>query len=252
MSVFDEKTMSDFGAQHDNDLLYKQTLEHFGVSGDCSFEILRQCAKHLVADAPQTGVKRWHDSIIQRLVKQGDSLIDLGCGNGDLLAFLSHSCRCWMQGVESDEAKVNRCVERGLPVCHADVSDLMDLLPDENYTWAVLEDTLTTLERPLEVIRKMLRIAKHSIVTFPNFAHWSVRFTFSLGGRMPVTRSLPYKWYDTPNIHLCSISDFMDWARSEKIKIIESWALVEGQVVPFDPTCGHNITAEQSLFVIEK
>lgn len=242
-------------SEHDfynNDEMFKQVLEHFGVKSDCSFEILRQCAKHLTAEAPGKGITRWHDSIIRRLVKSGDSLIDLGCGNGELLANLAYHCKCWMQGIESDEELVNRCVERGLPVCHADVSDVLDVLPDKNYTWAVLEDTLQTLRQPLDVLQKMLRVAEHSIVSFPNFAHWSVRFTFSLGGRMPVTKSLPNKWYNTPNIHLCSITDFMDWVRQEKVRIIESWVLVEGKVVPFDSACGHNITGEQALFVIEK
>ena len=157
-----------------------------------------------------------------------------------------------MQGIESNEELVNRCVERGLPVCHADIEDILDILPDKNYTWAVLEDTLQTLQNPLDVLEKMLRVANKSIVSFPNFAHWSVRFTFSLGGRMPVTKSLPNKWYNTPNIHLCSISDFQDWIRQDNVTILEAWVLINGEVREFDPSEGHNISAEQALFVLQR
>ena len=105
---------------------------------------------------------------------------------------------------------------------------------------------------PLDVLNEMLRVADKCIVTFPNFAHWSVRFTFSLGGRMPVTKSLPHTWYNTPNIHLCSLTDFMDWVRSDGVDIQEAWVLVDGKVLEFDPTKSHNIIGEQALFVIHR
>jgi methionine biosynthesis protein MetW len=179
-----------------------------------------------------------------------DSLLDLGCGDGELLARLSAKKGCWVQGVEWEEDDANRCIERGIPVCHADLEKILPSIPDRSYTWAVLENTLFTLKRPLDVVREMLRIADRSVVTFPNFAHWSVRFTFSLGGRMPVTKALPYKWYDTPNIHLCSITDFLDVVAEWNLEILHSWVLVEGETVPFDPDTEQNITGEQALFVI--
>lgn len=241
-------------SKYDNDLLYEKTLGKFGIKSDCSFETLRQCAQHFqsTGDTSANVDRGWHDKIIQRLVKCGDSLIDLGCGDGELMARLSYACKCWIQGIESNETLVNKCVERGLPVCHADIEDILDVLPDKNYTWAVLEDTLQTLKNPLDVLEKMLRVADKSIVSFPNFAHWSVRFTFSLGGRMPVTKSLPNKWYNTPNIHLCSISDFQDWIRQDNVRILEAWVLINGQVREFDPSEGHNISAEQALFVLTR
>lgn len=239
-------------SKYDNDLLYEGTLAKFGVKSDCSFETLRQCATQYKGDNSVNVGRAWHDPIIQRLVGSGDSLIDLGCGDGELMARLSYFCKCWVQGIESDENMVNRCVERGLPVCHADVEDILDILPDKNYTWAVLEDTLQTLKNPLDVLDKTLRVADKAIVSFPNFAHWSVRFTFSLGGKMPVTKSLPNKWYNTPNIHLCSITDFQDWIRTEHLDILEAWVLKEGEVEEFDPSLGHNISAEQALFVLQR
>jgi len=245
--------MTDFNPANDTPDWYNQILGHFGVeSVDCSFEELKNCARLLTAAKPDQVVKRWHTGIIQNLVKHGDSLIDLGCGDGELLAHLAYTCNCWIQGIERDEAMVNRCIERGVPVCHAELIDVLDLIPDKSYTWAVLEDTIQTLTRPLETLEKMLRVANKSIVTFPNFAHWSVRFTFSVGGRMPVTKSLPYKWYNTPNIHLCSISDFLDWVKVENVHIIDSWCFTEGRIEHFDIAKGHNITAEQVMFIIEK
>lgn len=99
----------------------------------------------------------------------------------------------------------------------------------------------------------MLRVARTSIVSFPNFAHWSVRLAFSIGGRMPVTASLPNTWYNTPNIHLCSITDFIDWTQRQNIDILSAYVLVEGKVEPFQADRHlHNITAEQALFFIRR
>ncbi|MBP5640175.1 MAG: methionine biosynthesis protein MetW [Victivallales bacterium] len=243
--------MVEFTGKHKES--YLKTLEHFGVNGnDCTFESLKECALHLQADLPEKGVARWHDTIVQNLIRPGQSVIDLGCGDGELLYMLSQKNNCWIQGIETDEVKVNHCIERGVPVCHGDLSEVMRLLPDNSYDWAVLENTIQTLRSPMQVLDEMLRISKHSIVSFPNFAHWSVRFTFSLGGRMPVTKSLPYKWYNTPNIHLCSITDFLDWVDETKIHILNAWVLVEGNVVPFTRDSDQNIMGEQALFVIEK
>ncbi len=236
-----------------DELWYRQILEHFGVDAlDCSFEELKECAEHLSASKPTETVARWHDTIVQDLVKPDQSVIDLGCGDGELLARLSYGSNCWVQGVEADEGKVNRCIERGIPVCHGDLTEVMPLIPDGSYDWAILDNTLQTLNTPIRVLDEMLRISRRCIVSFPNFAHWSVRFTFSLGGRMPVTKSLPYKWYNTPNIHLCSITDFLDWMEQAHVHTLDAWVLVEGKVVPFNPNTDHNITGEQALFVFER
>ncbi|MBR0457729.1 MAG: methionine biosynthesis protein MetW [Victivallales bacterium] len=232
---------------------YLQTLAHFGIDAmDCSFEQLKDCAKHLLASKPTETVARWHDTIVQRLVREDQSVIDLGCGDGELLARLSVANNCWVQGIESDEGKVYRCIERGVPVCHGDLQEVMHLIPDKSYDWAILENTLQTLWQPLAVMEDMLRISRRCIVSFPNFAHWGMRFTFGIGGRMPVTRSFPYTWYDTPNIHLCSITDFMDWVTEAKVRVLNAWVLVEGKVVSFKPNSDHNITGEQALFVFER
>ena len=232
---------------------YLKALAHFGINGnDCTFETLKECALRLKADEPDAEAGRWHDAIIRNLVLPGQSVVDLGCGDGELLAGLSHSNNCWVQGIESEEVNVNRCIERGVPVCHGDLNEILRLLPDRSYDWAVLENTLQTLRDPLLVLEEMLRISRQSIVSFPNFAHWAVRFTFSLGGRMPVTQALPHKWHNTPNIHLCSITDFLDWVEAAGVRILGAWVLIEGEVVPFTRESDQNITGEQALFVIER
>lgn len=243
--------MSDKSSSHFKDSMRK-ILAHFGIEkNDCTFNKLSECAREFTKDNI-TGNSRWHDNLIRDMIQVGDSVIDLGCGDGELLARISTTVQCRVQGIESDEAHVYKCIERGLPVCHADVLDILPIIPDQSYTWAILEDTVQTLVRPMDALSQMLRIAENCIITFPNFAHWTVRYTFSLGGRMPVTRALPYTWYNTPNIHLCSISDFLDWVDSEKLKITASWALVEGKVVPFSLFLNHNIMAEQAMFVVKR
>ena len=237
----------------DENKLIKDTLALFGIYGnDCSFEQLGDCARKLSAEPPGGEALRWHDSIVQRLVQDGDSVIDFGCGDGELLFQLAKCRECWMQGIESDEESVSHCIERGIPVCHGDMMEIIDLIPDQSYTWGILEDTLTVLKNPVETLDKMLRVADACIISFPNFAHWSMRFTFSLGGRMPVTKSFPFKWYDTPNIHNCSINDFMDWIQAKKLDVMEAWVLVEGNVEKYDASKEHNVTASQALFVVRE
>ncbi len=236
----------------DREELYREALANLGIhEADCSFDKLGECASAFPFEAESGPTMRWHDGIVLRLVNDCDSVIDFGCGDGELLYRLSLCRNCWMQGIESDEEMVGRCIERGIPVCHGDMIDIIDLIPDKSYTWGVLEDTLTMLKNPLDALNRMLRVADACIVSFPNFAHWSMRFTFSLGGRMPVTKSFPYKWYDTPNIHNCSINDFMDWIASEHITVIEAWVLVDGNVEKYDAAKDHNITASQALFVVK-
>ena len=232
-------------------------LQAVGVkSSDSSFLALYQrvadfytSGKDFTTHAP----KRWEDPLIETLVRPNDSILDLGCGNGDLLARLSYQHDVVLQGVDRDGEAVIRCIERGMPVCHEDLERFLGILPDQCYTYAVLEKTLQTLQYPLKTLNQMLRIARWGIVSFPNFAHWSVRLAFSLGGRMPVTASLPNTWYDTPNIHLCSITDFLDWTEKDNINIVRAWALVEGKIQ--DYVIGendYNITADQAMFVIER
>ncbi|MGI5923496.1 MAG: methionine biosynthesis protein MetW [Lentisphaeria bacterium] len=237
---------------------FEEFLRKIGVrSFDSNFdELLAQAKRAMEAQQSETGFEshapaRWEDPIIAKLVQPGETVIDLGCGDGELLVRLMYECNARVQGVETDEDAVIRCIERGMPVCHEDLYHILNVVPDQSFNYAVLEQTLQTLQEPLKVLEGMLRVAKRSIVSFPNFAHWSVRLAFSLGGRMPVTSALPYEWYDTPNIHLCSITDFLDWVEKTNVRICQAWVLVEGKVEEFGHP-NHNISAEQAMFVIER
>lgn len=191
---------------------------------------------------------RWQDSVIVNLIDRASSVLDIGCGEGDLLSRLADERDCFVQGMEWSEESVLRCIEKGLPVYHNDLEKGLSSFLDNSFDFVILQNTLQTLYAPLNVLREMLRVGKKCVVSFPNFAHWQVRLVFSLGGRMPVTESLPYNWYDTPNIHLCSIEDFMDWCRDDKVNIHASWMLVEGSVLEYNTE--HNLSAEEAVFLI--
>lgn len=232
-------------------------LKKLGVSSQDSdfLEIRAQVERAIACDVDFSVPPpyHWEDVYIEREVFGGAHVIDLGCGDGELLVRLVNKCEASVQGVESDESSVLRSIERGIPVYHDDVEHVLRNIGDDAYDFAILENTLQTLEHPLRTLDGMLRIARTSVISFPNFAHWSVRLAFSVGGRMPVTSALPYTWYNTPNIHLCSITDFLDWVDSREVEIVSSYVLVEGQVLPFDRSRrGHNITGEQALFFIRK
>lgn len=197
------------------------------------------------AEAPQ----RWQDPIIEELVPAGASVLDLGCGDGTLLARLMAAKRVCAQGVELDQEAVLQCIERGVPVFHGDLDEGLAGFPDASVDIVILEETLQTLHRPVRVLEEMLRVGRCGVVSFPNFAHWRVRKAFSTLGRMPVTPQLPHSWHSTPNIHLCSIRDFLDWAVSARVRVLDARVRAEG--VSRRLREGDNLIASEALFVLE-
>jgi methionine biosynthesis protein MetW len=193
---------------------------------------------------------RWQDPIIEELVPEGGGVLDLGCGDGKLLSRLMRTKHVCAQGVEFDQESVLRCIESGVPVFHGDLDDGLRGFPDASIDVVILEETLQTLRRPVPVLDEMLRVGRRSIVSFPNFAHWRVRKAFGLGGRMPVTAALPHMWHNTPNIHLCSIRDFVDWAVSADVRILDAYVLADGLSRVLRE--GDNLTASEALFVIDR
>lgn len=230
-------------------------LQKLGLdSHDSDFTRLREQVKRAIElnlDVNTPVPPHWEDPYIEKYVTEGASVLDLGCGDGRLLARLAKHRHAVVQGVESDEEAVLQSIENGVPVYHDKIVRALHTMDDKSYDFVVLENTLQTLVYPSEVLKEMVRVARTVIVSFPNFAHWSIRLAFSIGGRMPVTSSLPYSWYNTPNIHLCSITDFQDWISKANVELIDSFVFVEGEVVPFQREGHHhNITAEQALFIL--
>ena len=201
------------------------------------------------ASCSEPAPERWQDRVIEELIAPHSSVLDVGCGNGDLLVRLAENTQATVQGVDIEQESVMRCIERGIPTYHGDLESALKNFPDKAFDYAILEDTLQTLSHPMEVLRQLLRVGRKSFISFPNFAHWQVRLAFSLGGRMPMTATLPALWYNTKNIHLCSINDFMDWTLHDNVRILASRMLANGKVEEYREE--HNLTAQQALFLVE-
>ena len=152
--------------------------------------------------------------VVADLVPQGATVLDLGCGDGSLLEHLIRARGCRGTGVEISDEGFHACLERGVPVVQGDIDQGLDGVADRHYDVVILSQTLQAVRRPAFVIEEILRVAPLAIVSFPNFGHWPLRAKLLVRGRMPDSRLLPYRWHDTPNIHLCTIADFEALVRS--------------------------------------
>lgn len=185
--------------------------------------------------------------IIFKLIHEGASVLDLGCGDGDLLALLQekkHLIRA--QGIEIDEKAIYRCVAKGVSVVHGDIDSGLPEYGTGSFDYVILNQTFQQVKKPDEVIQESLRVGKKVIVSFPNFAHYSARYQLAIRGRAPITRSLPYEWYNTPNIHFLSIADFVTYCRKKEIKIEKAFYLGNSGEIRFLP----NLRALLGIFLI--
>jgi methionine biosynthesis protein MetW len=188
------------------------------------------------------------------LVTPRSRLLDVGCGDGALLAYLKIFKQVDGRGLELSMAKVRAAVSQGLPVIQGNLeTDLADY-PDGAFDYVVLSQTLQATHNPRTVLEDLLRIGTRAIVSFPNFGYWRVRLSLLVGGRMPMTGMLANPWYDTPNIHLCTIADFIDLARAMNLRIEQSYALDNlGRRRAFAATARRaNLFGEQALFVLTR
>jgi methionine biosynthesis protein MetW len=148
--------------------------------------------------------------------------LDLGCGDGTLLEHLRDTREVTGYGLEIDDDNIIRCIGRGVQVIKADLdAGLYDFFDEDSFDYVLMTQTLQAIQYPASLVDDMLRVGREGIVTFPNIGHWQSRLHLGLGGRMPITRALPSDWYDTPNIHLCSLRDFEDLCRKQRIRILQ-------------------------------
>ncbi|MBB4198810.1 methionine biosynthesis protein MetW [Rhodoblastus sphagnicola] len=192
--------------------------------------------------------------LVAGMVTDGARVLDVGCGDGELLRLLSETKRVDARGMEISQKGVNDCVAKGLSVVQGDADvDLADY-PTGGFDYVILSQTLQATRNPKYVLEQMLRIGKRAIVSFPNFGHWRIRWQIAARGRMPVTSNLTYAWYETPNIHFCSIRDFIALAELVEARIVDSMALdKEGAQMRYEaPWFVWNLLGEQAMFLLER
>jgi methionine biosynthesis protein MetW len=192
--------------------------------------------------------------LIAEMVDRGSRVIDIGCGDGTLLRLLAERRGVDARGIELSQAGVNTCVAQGLSVIQGDADRDLIYYPDQAFDYAILSQTIQATRRPRHVLGQLLRIAKRAIVSIPNFGHWRVRSQLLLTGRMPQTDNLPESWYDTPNIHLCTIKDFMQLCREMDVKVERTMTLnAYGKRMGLSvPLFMQNLIAEQAVFLLSR
>jgi methionine biosynthesis protein MetW len=188
-------------------------------------------------------------AVIAENIRAGTRVLDVGCGDGALMAALRDERQVDARGLEIESANVSAAVTRGLAVVQGDAdSDLADY-PDSGFDYAILSQTLQTTRRPDIVLDHLLRIGTQAFVSFPNFAHWRIRFAHMFGGRMPVTKQLPNRWYDTPNIHHVTVDDFKALVADHGYKVVGEWYL-SGEKARGARLA--NLLAEHAVFLLER
>jgi methionine biosynthesis protein MetW len=185
--------------------------------------------------------------LIAELVPRGSRVLDLGCGSGEVLAHLCEHRGCDGYGIEIDDANVLRCVQRGVHVIQLNLEEGLALFDDRSFDVVLQLDTLQHLRNTERMLRETARVGRIGIVSFPNFAHWPNRLSV-LNGRMPVTKTLPYQWYDTPNIRVGTFADFDVLARKNALRVTDSFGLRDGKAVRLWP----NLRASVAVFKFER
>jgi methionine biosynthesis protein MetW len=192
--------------------------------------------------------------LIAEMVTPGTRVLDVGCGDGTLLRLLAERRGVDGRGIELSQAGVNSCVAQGLAVIQGDADTDLVYYPDLAFDYAILSQTIQTTYSPRDVLKQLLRIGRRAVVSFPNFGHWRVRAGLMFGGKMPTTDNLPDRWYDTPNIHLCTIKDFLDLCKNVGAKVERAHALnAYGSKMGVSmPLFMQNLFGEQAVFLLSR
>lgn len=168
---------------------------------------------------------RLDQQLAEKWITPGSRVLDLGCGDGDLLAHMQRKLDVEGYGLEIDENKITTAIARGLNIIQQDLNEGLGRFKDQSFDFVVMAQALQAVKAPDQLLLDMLRVAKQAIITFPNFAHWKTRSYLGFKGKMPVSDALPYMWYDTPNIHLCTFRDFEALCAANGIQIINRLAV---------------------------
>ena len=192
--------------------------------------------------------------IISDLIDENSHVLDVGCGDGILMEYLVKEKKVNIRGIEISKTKVQNCIAKGLTIIEGNAEDDLKQFPDKSFDYVILGQTLQAFLNPEKVINELLRIGKQAIVTIPNFGYWKVRLHLLLKGTMPVTRTLPDEWYNTPNIHLCTIKDFVYFSKAKNFKLSKSIALRSNQLsyIKDDNLNLKNLSSNLGIFLIER
>ena len=192
--------------------------------------------------------------IIADIIDKNSRVLDVGCDDGTLMEFLKKNKNVDIRGIEISKEKVQICISKGLIVIEGNAEFDLKQFPNDSFDFVVLGQTLQAFTNPEIVIKELLRVGKKAIVTIPNFGHWKVRLNLLLKGTMPVTKTLPNEWYNTPNIHMCTIKDFFKFSNTLNFKIFKSLALMNQSVSTITDSnlFFKNLFSELGIFLIEK
>ena len=192
--------------------------------------------------------------IIADMIKENTRVLDVGCNDGTLMEFLKKDKNVDIRGIEISKEKVQTCISKGLTVIEGDAELDLKQFPDKSFDYVVLGQTLQAFINPEIVIKELLRVGNKAVVTIPNFGHWKVRLNLLVQGTMPVTKTLPNDWYNTPNIHMCTISDFFKFSEIMNFKIYKSFALMNKNLSSINSSnlSFKNLFCELGIFLIEK